>query len=632
MAGDPKLDWESATPVPLKDEWDRAKPVEQDLGPYEAALRSTARVGWALPGIFGLDNARANAIAEWIKQRAVGGPVVDVEARTQAEREQNKIAERQHPYATIAGAVPAQAAVGAFGTAPLLLRTGVLAAGPLASAVGEAGLTSLLDLGQSQGYDPADRAFRSGLSGVTSAPAGAMGPLVLRNAARKAASQELAAAQRAAGGPVSSSVMEETPESILDAITGQIPKTEPDLEVGPSGVGRPSGRVSAGPAEPPTPAAPPVEPPPQVPPRGQEPQVPPEAASFVRRILERKLFGDQEPPTKEAVMLESRGVPLTMGQRTPRGPGNQIEEAATSLPIHGPQIKAQRDAAQSGWQNLVLNTARAPGTKRIPPSGDRWADLTSVYEGYNKAYGAIRDQKVVPAVVEGAEAIPLQSIEGQPGAVARAVANVDGIPPATQELVTKSVERQLSRLPTPQGEMPTVTAGDLLRVRRGLRDEVRKLVRAGGLEAEDRIRAYEAAEDAVTAALETQLDPKTSAALKAIDAQYRNYKMVERAFLYSADAPSGFTPNQLSRGVQAATDPGEFARGGGGPLRELSQAGRVVFEQQTPPTGARQIVLSALPKMVADPLIGGAVVRANQRAPAPPWSPPNWTTTVDWFK
>jgi hypothetical protein len=46
--------------------------------------------------------------------------------------------------------------------------------------------------------------------------------------------------------------------------------------------------------------------------------------------------------------------------------------------------------------------------------------------------------------------------------------------------------------------------------------------------------------------------------------------------------------------VRASTDLGEYARGGGGPLRTLSKAGRKVFEQRSMPTGERQVTLGFL--------------------------------------
>jgi hypothetical protein len=90
-------------------------------------------------------------------------------------------------------------------------------------------------------------------------------------------------------------------------------------------------------------------------------------------------------------------------------------------------------------------------------------------------------------------------------------------------------------------------------------------------------------------------------ALRTADAQYGTYKTLERAVAAAKDRP--LSPTDLSNAIAQANrgaGSGNYARGGGGRLRELAADGKAVFDTRSPPTGAR---LAA----IAIPAAAGAV-------------------------
>lgn len=324
----------------------------------------------------------------------------------------------------------------------------------------------------------------------------------------------------------------------------------------------------------------------------------PAAPNAVRRVVDARVT-----PTPEAVFLEKQGVPLTAGQRNPRSAIGQIEEASTSLRFTGPAISAQRDAAQRGWQNVVLSKGLPPGMKGIPRSDAVSTQLDALYKGFEPAYGVVKGQSVYPAIHQGGKGVPLQTFGKSVGAFDQAVSDPSVLADdATRATVKRFLDNELSRLPERKGAIQQVPAEDLMAVRSHIRDAWRMAKRQGK---HDAAALLDNAEGAVTDALDSQLDPGLSAALRKTDAQYRNYKIIEDAVSRAGDSPSGFSPSMLTQAIKAASDRGSFARStgrGGGDLRDLSKAGRVVFESRSPPTGARLLTVGPLGEWVTGPI------------------------------
>ncbi len=178
---------------------------------------------------------------------------------------------------------------------------------------------------------------------------------------------------------------------------------------------------------------------------------------------------------------------------------------------------------------------------------------------------------------------------GRPSNVAEAVEPTDFVPP-----------------PRPPRLSGSVDAAAILKARENIRAEIARRVRSGD---ETGAQLLRNAEGALTSRLEEGLAGKSADALRATDAQYGRYKVVEDAVRRGGDQPGGFTPAQLSQAVRASTQKGAYARGGGGALRDLAAAGRESLDTRIPPTGARLLNIGgALPAWLANTGTGKATL------------------------
>jgi len=92
--------------------------------------------------------------------------------------------------------------------------------------------------------------------------------------------------------------------------------------------------------------------------------------------------------------------------------------------------------------------------------------------------------------------------------------------------------------------------------------------------------------------------------LATADSNYGNYKIVENAVAKAKDNLAGLTPQKLSQAVYDAVPDSAYARGAGGDLRDLARTGTVVFQNVSPPTGARLATLGAAGLGALHPAIG----------------------------
>lgn len=287
-------------------------------------------------------------------------------------------------------------------------------------------------------------------------------------------------------------------------------------------------------------------------------------------------------PDEAAAVLRSRGVPLTLGQMRPGGVINQLEETATSLSGVGPPIAAQREASREAWRTAVLNEARAPGGPKLDTTRSAQERLDDAYQGFREAYAIPKAAEMRPETAAG---LPLAE------AFARGIDDPAAMATeSTQNVVSRFLDDQLTLLP----QARTAMAGDrvpaevLLRMRSSIRDAARDANRAGDV---PRLRILENAEAEVTDALESQMPEWASDALRATDARYSTYKLVEDAVGRAGDSPAGFSPYHLQQSVRASTEKGAFARGAGGELRQLANAGRAALDTRAPQTGARLLAM-----------------------------------------
>jgi hypothetical protein len=276
--------------------------------------------------------------------------------------------------------------------------------------------------------------------------------------------------------------------------------------------------------------------------------------------------------TPEAERLLAQGVDLTPGQMNPGGIWNQMEESWQSVPLVGPVIRGARENAQNSFQRAATQTAAAPGARIAQGPADEM--LEAAYKSFEPLY----DQ------AKGFD-IPLGKLS-TPGA-ARSAAMDPNIraDDATRKSVAQWLENQLTRLPN-RGN-GRVLSDDLMDLRSVIRTEARKAATKGDDAAADLLKN---GERAITDALESQLPADALQALRTADSRYGVYKTLEDAVARSKDMPGGFTPSKLSEAVAGANrglGKGSYARGGGGPLRDLSEAGTATMNVRSPPTGQR---------------------------------------------
>jgi hypothetical protein len=289
--------------------------------------------------------------------------------------------------------------------------------------------------------------------------------------------------------------------------------------------------------------------------------------------------------TPEADYLLSQGVDLTPGQMNPNGLLNQMEESWQSVPGVGAVIKGARENAQNSFQRAAVQQGAAPGARIA--QGESAKMLDDAFRSFEPLYDQAKGFPLYPGVMRQAGGdLPLASFGRQPGLLVRAALDRNvRADDATRRTVGRWLENQLTQLPGKgRGQL---SSDDLLNLRSTIRAESRAAAAQGDAASADLL---DNAQREITKALESQLPPDALAALRAADAQYGNYKVVEDAVARAKDMPGGFTPAKLSESVAGANrglGRGAYARGGGGPMRDLAEAGTSTMNVRSPPTGAR---------------------------------------------
>jgi hypothetical protein len=330
------------------------------------------------------------------------------------------------------------------------------------------------------------------------------------------------------------------------------------------------------------------------------------------RAVGQRLFGGVAKPSEAAKYLRAKGVSgLTLGQENPRGVMNQLEEGAQSLGGVGPAIQGQRQAGRTDWQRLVMEQA-------VPPSGRAPAhdlplpeQLDDIANQFNKAYGEIKGRIIAPETSAGLPLKPPRVSKGMGasrGAMLSAVDDPDiAATPEQRDFARKYLLNQSGLLPDSGG----VGSEVLLKLRSNIRAKAREVAQIDGLNGAKPI--LDAAEEAVTDALESQLPKKSVAQLRDTDAAYRRYKVLDSLMWTTGDAPDGFTPAGLQNAIRQNTARGKFARGGGPEeLRGLARAGREVFDMRVRPTGERALVTGPLGQYITGPLVYSANTPTGQ--------------------
>ena len=288
-------------------------------------------------------------------------------------------------------------------------------------------------------------------------------------------------------------------------------------------------------------------------------------------------YGLERSPAAQRLL--DQGVSLTPGQSNPTGAMNQFEQSLESVPFAKQLVEGARDNAEHQWQTSVIQQGAAPGTK-ITPSGDQYDMLRQAYQSYEPLYDQARGFPVKAAIMNGKQGMKL-------GPIFQQVAAMPGTTDDAQKAAGAWLQNELTRLPA------NPTSDDLLDLRSSVRAQLRTARLSNDTVAQDKAQIFAGAEQAVTRSLNSQLPPQAITALQAADSAYGRYKVVENAVAASKDNVAGLTPAKLSQAVYNATPDQAYALGGGGTLRQLAQDGAQVFQNVSPPTGARVLTLGA---------------------------------------
>lgn len=275
--------------------------------------------------------------------------------------------------------------------------------------------------------------------------------------------------------------------------------------------------------------------------------------------------------TPAARTLQRQGVDLTPGQANPGSTWSMLEESTQRVPFAGPRITAAREKGWQDTQSLIADQAAPPGYK--PPARSNIQDsYNDLKDAYSEAYGNFKDYPMIPALVR---------VQGGDIPLSKAMSVSGAADSKSAKYVQNFINNELSRVKGRQ-----LSSGDLLEIRSNIRTKMRDM--AGNDNFPDAQNLLKTAEQKATQVLESQLPPDAMQGLKAVDAKYGNFKVLEDAIARSKDQPEGFTPAQFSMAVkQSAISPGQYA-GGGGRMRDISQASTDVFSPRVPMTGAQQ--------------------------------------------
>lgn len=267
--------------------------------------------------------------------------------------------------------------------------------------------------------------------------------------------------------------------------------------------------------------------------------------------------------------LVNRRVDLTPGQLNPESTWGMIEEALLRVPGAGPRVAEARNQGWEQTRNLIGKESAPPGYE-IPNRADPADMYKDLKAAYTDAYGKLDGYKIKPILMqEKGGDIPID----------QAVKVKTAADKKSKNYVQNTINNEFSRYEDKQ-----LYSQDLLDIRSNLRAQAEKM--AGSDNYPDAEKLFRNAVKDITNVLESQLPPKAMAELKAIDAKYGNFKILENAL--NRGREQGFTPSQFSQSVYGGTQSESEYAAGGGRMRDISKASADVFNPRQPATGASQ--------------------------------------------
>lgn len=296
--------------------------------------------------------------------------------------------------------------------------------------------------------------------------------------------------------------------------------------------------------------------------------------------------------TKEAQLLMQRGVDLTPGQMNPNSMFGSLEELGSKVPI----IDKTRRAAQEQAVRRGLQMGAAPQStfSRVPgqildqmPVEDAAARMMG---SYRPGYGSLRGTPIEPRQmnVPGPD-IPLASFPQTRGLLERAASDARiSASKGDRKIADKYMQNALTALPGAGKRAAPVDFAEMQKLRSTLRAEARRL--EDNPQTADRAELIRRGADSITDLLKSQLKGSDFQRLTDLDRRYADASVLRNAMERAAGREGGFTFSQAMQALRP-TEGAQFGTGGtGGELSQFIRAGKKVFDEKTPATGARLLL------------------------------------------
>lgn len=304
----------------------------------------------------------------------------------------------------------------------------------------------------------------------------------------------------------------------------------------------------------------------------------PAAMSAGKRLA----YGLQRTP--EAQQLIDEGVRLTPGQMNPEGVWNKIEENVRGVPVIGNVVEKARTQAQQDFQRGVIEEAAAPGYSLKSSSRDPNELFQEAQDSYKPLYQAAEGFPVKPMIPSRNQTLAF---------ALRDAANNKAVGAGTdiRQNAQDFLEGQLQAIGEKAQDAGGWQSGHLIQLRSAVNEEIRN---AGQDQAGKKYaQLLRAARDRITDSINDQIPTDASQALQTANDAYPKLAIIRDAIKRGGDQASGFTPAQLSAAVKQASEDNQYARGGG-LMRDWSSAGRDIFTERNPRTGASHGTTGAL--------------------------------------
>lgn len=284
-----------------------------------------------------------------------------------------------------------------------------------------------------------------------------------------------------------------------------------------------------------------------------------------------------------AQRLRDLGVEgMTAGQLAPQSTAAQIEQVAESGPF-GAIVKGRRGVLPENLQQRMIQEAYPPGFQsKLPPGSSAWDQIRELHGEFGNRYNTLLDTQPVPK-----NEIQTDLMKAAYGPSKFALA------PSERKVAVNAIIDQAAKL----DEVNNMRT--LADIKSGLQAEQRLRARTDPAAAKHIGEAVKVVQGHIERAMKADVNPNAYAEYQALNKAYRNFAVLNKAMPPRDTATNAtLTPDMVSRALYREMTPQQFARGEGGTLRELAQAGKqVLAEKPGAKTGASLNLLQSIPRV-----------------------------------